>query len=101
MKTIVNNTPKLRWEQNEYYVLYSSYDNTKTILNDIFNAILYITCDSKTESELRSGMKLIEEQYKDYFGHYFAYGFGSNHMWVKQLTNEGKTIEDNMIYIEF
>lgn len=44
-----------------------------------FNRLLTLICNSKNEEELRRNFRL--EPNSDYF----LFGFGSNHMWMKQI----------------
>lgn len=68
---------------------------TVEIYVEVLNAII----DSNNEQELRNNMNEIEERYNSWkgdFSMFFEYGFGSNHMWVKE-----KDSKERLIFVEF
>jgi len=81
MKAIIESTLK------EAY-LYQSYMECEFIT--IINLILSSTCESDLRLYFSSKLK------------YFALGFGSNHMWVKQIDLINmKLFPDRLIFVEF
>ena len=74
----------------ETYLLFTHKDNNILIA---FNEILTTITLSRTENQLRGSMETISE----YINKYFIYGFGSNHMWVKQKENP----DERLIIVEF
>lgn len=62
----------------------------------IFAEILNAITTSKNEAELRKEMKRIKDSFLMSFSSYFDYGFGSNHMWVREA---GK--KERLIFVEF
>lgn len=69
--------------------------NTSSRSVEIFAEILNAITSCKNESELREGMKSIQEEYTS-FNSRFIYGFGSTHMWV---TEPGR--KERLIFVEF
>lgn len=68
---------------------------TVEIYVEVLNAII----DSNNEQELRNNMNEIEERYNSWkgdFSMFFEYGFGSHHMWFKEVDSS-----DRLIFVEF
>ena len=68
---------------------------TTEIYVEVLNAII----DSNNEQELRNNMNEIEERYNSWkgdFSMFFEYGFGSHHMWFKEVDSS-----DRLIFVEF
>jgi len=82
MKTQIESTVK--WINNE--------DVARTF-NNILDACIY----SPNEEALRKNMKPFQDSI------HFAYGFGSNHMWVKQrrMGNDQELYNERTLFVEF
>lgn len=68
---------------------------TVEIYVEVLNAII----DSNNEQELRNNMNELEERYNSWkgdFSMFFEYGFGSHHMWFKEVDSS-----DRLIFVEF
>lgn len=65
---------------------------TVEIYVEVLNAII----DSNNEQELRNNMNEIEERYNSWNSMFFEYGFGSHHMWFKEVDSS-----DRLIFVEF
>lgn len=76
-------------------IVETSLVNTSSRSVEIFAEILNAITSCKNESELREGMKSIQEEYTS-FNSRFIYGFGSTHMWV---TEPGR--KERLIFVEF
>lgn len=70
-------------------------DNMREQL-EVFIEILYIVSMSEDENQLRKLMSLIHLKYPN-FSKYFFYGFGHNHMWVKDVLNP----DQRAIFVDF
>lgn len=60
-----------------------------------FNRLLIVLTNSITVDMLKYYMKLEFEKSKN-----FAYGFGSSHLWVKQIVNNRPT-KNRLVIVEF
>lgn len=68
---------------------------TAEIYVEVLNAII----DSNNEQELRNNMNELEENFNSWkgdFSMFFEYGFGSNHMWFKEIDSSNR-----LIFVEF
>jgi len=83
MNAIIESTPKK----------YTHYRDTRFMMLE-FMAILENITKSTTEAELRENMA------KSIKLNCFEYGFGGNHLWVKQNIN-GKTNGERVIFVDF
>jgi len=82
MKTQIEST--IRWIHNDIAI-------------HIFNEILEACIISSSEDELRERIKAHDKS------RYFAYGFGHNHMWVKQrkMSDASKLYNERLLFVEF
>lgn len=88
MKAIVENTPVITKELK---------DNSKSVYSAFIHILTIITLEN-TEKCLKDSM---DHQYS-IFKKYFKYGFGSRHMWVKQVNNTGsELLSERLIIVEF
>lgn len=70
--------------------------NNDTLLS--FAQLIHIGIHCTNETELRDTVKSLP--YISFAHHYFAWGFGSNHFWVKQRkTPKSIELKDNRILI--
>lgn len=63
---------------------------------EVLIEILCIISISEDENQLRKLMSLIHLKHPN-FSKYFFYGFGSNHMWVKDVSNPNQ----RSIFVDF
>lgn len=66
---------------------------------EIYIEVLNVIIDSNNEQELRNNMSELEEKYNSWtgdFSMFFEYGFGSNHMWFKEIDSSNR-----LIFVEF
>lgn len=66
---------------------------------EIYVEVLNVIIDSNNEQELRNNMSELEEKYNSWtgdFSMFFEYGFGSNHMWFKEIDSSNR-----LIFVEF
>lgn len=100
MKAIVNSTPVTRWGQDEYHVR-KTHGDIHTLLTNGFMDIVHAITFAKDEESLRFNMQYISDVNEHMKNEYFKHGFGANHMWVKQIDDEGNTQGENIIFVEF
>lgn len=104
MKAIVNNTPVSRWGDDEHNIKgiteTANYELIFSIVNRLFIKLIYAVTESTTESGLRENMKWLNDVRPD-FKEYFLYGFGANHMWVKQIDDEGSCHPNDIVIVNF
>jgi len=108
MECIVKRTPALRYGRDGHHVLGvlysdsdSEYKGIGKIVWSLFSDILFQISQSSSEMELRTNMNTLKFL-KENFNDYYKFGFGSNHMWVKQIDDKGEcTFGDNIILVNF
>lgn len=104
MKSTVNRTPVLRYGRDEHHV-FGVINGDYKIIGDkvwgLFSDILFQISEASNEMELRNNMNTLKFLKED-FTKYFKFGFGANHMWVKQIDENGEcNFGDNIIFVEF
>lgn len=67
------------------------------LLIDLVNTIVFC----KNESELRTSITELSENTD--LDKFFAYGYGANHLWMKQrlMTDTTKYVENRLLIVEF
>ena len=84
MKAIIENPIKLNKEEIGIKT-HRNEDAVKLEVTIEFTSIVNTIALSENHDQLQRNMSMINMTTLS--GHYFLYGFGSSHMWVKQIIN--------------
>lgn len=91
MKATVESSVKYNWDINT-----EEMNPLMTKQLNLFNLILMVVESAQNEMQLRGSMDVITDE----LNIHFAFGFGANHMWVKQVLN-GVVLKDRLLIVEF
>ncbi len=103
MNATVEGTPKTRWGKDEHHAKGVIEDRQETVsaLNQCFVNFLYTINTSSNRFGLEADLRRIALFGSTLLFDYFTYGFGGNHMWVKQVDSEGEVRGERLIFVEF